>query len=488
MSTNLSSIRGPRLTTAQRDALSGKKVGDLIYNTTTGRYESWDGFIWWGNSRQSFTELTDTPVAYTEEKALPVINEGGTGLEFTSLADLSRVTAIGGQVYQHVVASGATYYFPFHEGVAPFRNIIGENLVYVVGNDGTGITSTQADSIHAINPIGCTTVVSRTTGWYNCISTLSAYGEPTTLSVTFTVPSSEMASDLINRTLIDFDGGAKIVIRNGQIAYIQGSTTYHPATIVADTPFQLQLTRSAGGEVTLWVDETAMSLPSNQLHVPYSNVSLLSADGGSEPLLGSIQGLTIWDRVLTPKELINISRVCKNLPLVDAYYSSTSFSELTDGVEYGESDANKAVTINATGTGLTLKVLNYIPTDQLIEDGLRGYISGAVPSDSVLAMQIQNKNLTITTNVSKSKAYAMSPPTAEVVLTIVKAPLGSYSTETVIGSITFESGSNTGILLINSLTTFIPGDMLYVKSPATASGMRDLFLNVTGAGPMPYAT
>jgi hypothetical protein len=488
MSNNLSALRGPRLTTTQRDALSEKKVGDLIYNTTTARYESWDGSIWWGNSRQSFTELTDTPVAYTEEKELPVINATGTGLTFTTLAELSRVTAVGGQVYQHVMASGATYYFPLHEGVAPFKNIVGETLVYMVATSPTEVSSSQAPSIHAINPIGCTTIVSRTTGWYSCLSTLAAYGEPTTLSVTFEVPASELVSDLINRTLIDFGGNAKIVIRNGQVAYIQGSTTYHPETLAADVPFQIQFTRDALGTITLWVNETALALPSNQLYVAYSNVAVMSATGGTEPLLGSVQGLTLWNRVLTPKELMNISRVCKNLPLVDAYYSSTSFSELTDGVGYVEADANKAVVINATGTGLALKVLNYIPTTQLIEDGLRGYISGAVPSDSVLAMQIQNKNLSISTNVSKSKAYALSAPTAEVVLTIAKAPLGSYATETVIGSITFENGSNTGVLIINELTTFIPGDMLYVKSPAAANGMRDLFLNVTGAGPMPYST
>ena len=64
------SLKLKNVTTSQRDALSSPQAGDMVYNTTEGTIDFYNGTGWFATSATTYT----TTVAY-----LVVAGGGGTG-------------------------------------------------------------------------------------------------------------------------------------------------------------------------------------------------------------------------------------------------------------------------------------------------------------------------------------------------------------------------------------------------------------------------
>lgn len=476
------------MTTAQRDLLPSPAAGWIIHNSTTNQIEEYDGTSWYGRKDLRFTDLPDTIGTINSPDALMVVDATGTLVRTQVITRVIAGTVLASKTYAHAKLTGAKQYWEFGEGGYPFISALGgRDISASIGGSPvesyTSSPSILVDELEVsrstlIGPVS--DVALMTTG------ELIASNKSFTLGMTISLPASQLLTDLTDRTLFNFGVSGELIIRNGQVAYKQSSYEYHPATLVADTPIHIFVTREGNtGELMVVVNDQSLTLPSHTNVTALINSTFFS-NGFSSYIQLSAEAVVLWERVLTQIEIDDQRRVRSNLPMNSALPSSFSIGELSDVSPYVVGDANKALVINALGTGVS--VAPFIAPTQLIEDGLKGYISGAVPNLSICAMQIQNKALTIPTNPANSKFFALTAPVNTIVFDVIKYALGSYETEIIIGTVTFSAGSNTGVLSVPTLTNFIIGDMLAIRSPSGVEGIRDLFINLVGSGAMPLYT
>ena len=119
-----------------------------------------------------------------------------------------------------------------------------------------------------------------------------------------------------------------------------------------------------------------------------------------------------------------------------------------------------------------------------INDGMRAYVRGALPINSVLVF---NKIATPTTyeiGISKSQFHCLVEPTDTVVLDIVRS-IAPYSADTTIGTLTWVAGAATPTIVFTSQINLSVGDIIKIITPTDAFGMRDIYLDMVGWTLMP---
>jgi len=112
--------------------------------------------------------------------------------------------------------------------------------------------------------------------------------------------------------------------------------------------------------------------------------------------------------------------------------------------------------------------------------GLFMYINGGVPTESRIALQIQDVRTRFTAALPNSRAYCVSPPTQNTVFDLVKETNNNYGVPVVIGQITFAANASNGVFTFPTDEIIQQFDMLYVKSPVNTFTMEDLFINMYG--------
>ena len=475
------------LTTAQRDALVNPQAGWNIYNTTTGSQETYNGTAWTQDSIETFLGLTDTASGYGNEGRLMVVNPIGSGLMPQQLERVLSGTYVNSVVFNHSLELGARYYWQFGEDDHPFKCGVVDNDIGAMTSTAPTYTLTSVPSILEVDEGkgGATTFGARSDIYHAPSGDLSDVGEDVTIMFTLALPLSQLAEDFTDRTILSLGSAGKIILRNGNLGYKQTSSHFHPTDLTEDYAHTIALTRDGTtGEIKILLNDVEHVVVGDTNTTVFDSCAVMSNADFTGYTLGTMQSLVVFPRILNTNELSDAHRVRRNLPKLSTLPSEKALGDLTDVAAYVPSDAKKSLRVNAAGNGT--EYVENIEVTRTIEDGLRGYLAGAVPSSSICAMQIMNKPLTLPTLGNKSKIYALTAPVNAITFNVIKRALGAYETDIVIGTIDFTAGNANGVLTLTGNITFITGDMLCVESPALVEGTRDLFINLVGYGLIPF--
>jgi len=112
--------------------------------------------------------------------------------------------------------------------------------------------------------------------------------------------------------------------------------------------------------------------------------------------------------------------------------------------------------------------------------GLFMFINGGIPTNSRIALQIQDVRTLFTKELPNSRAYCVSPPTQNTTFNIFKETNNNYGVATNIGQITFAANANNGVFSFPNDEIIQQFDMIYVVSPNNTFTMEDLFINMFG--------
>ena len=476
------------MTTTERDAILSPQAGWTIHNKTVGQVEEYDGTNWVGRKDLKFTDLADTIGSINSPNSLMVVDATGGLVRTQSLSRVIGPTHYSSKTLQHAKHLGVKWYWPCGEDSVPLVSAVNALDISAQHGPSAAYTYTESASILTSESDHChsTGISSRSDTSLQFNGNEVDSNQSFTMALSIQVPASQLVSDLTDRTIFFFGTSGEIVLRNGQVAYKQSSYSYHSASLVANTPIDIIISRDGStGELYLSVNGTRELVSGHTNVTGLMNGSFFS-NAFTNYLSGYLEGVALWDRVLTKNEMSDHFRVRRNLPIGAAFDTLLAFADLTDGFEYGAGDANKALSVNGTANGLVLQSI--VPANQLIEDGLRGYLAGSVPANAIVALQIQNKTMTLPVNAPKSKIYALTAPINTISFEIIKRALGAYETDIVIGSIDFVTGSSVGTITIATQSTFIAGDIICVKSPPLVEGCKDLFINLVGFSPLPLYT
>lgn len=249
----------PRMTTAERDAISSPATGLLVYNTTTDAFNTYNGATW-GAIGGGTTNLA------TDVTGVLAVSNGGTG---ASSLTLNGVVYGNGTSAVQVTAAPTSGQLLIGNvsGVPVFVSVSGDIAV-----DNTGVTTIQSNSV----ALGTDTAG-------NYVATISGDSQ-----ISVSGSGSETAAISLSVTA-DSIGDSQLAFNTGQHLTTTSSPTFAGISVVGTAAVGLSYTNSAG-HALVKVDGDAASQAGYYIHKAGVEKVQIAVLGGSDDLSISMAG------------------------------------------------------------------------------------------------------------------------------------------------------------------------------------------------------
>ena len=122
--------------------------------------------------------------------------------------------------------------------------------------------------------------------------------------------------------------------------------------------------------------------------------------------------------------------------------------------------------------------------DAKIDWSFMGYVSGGIPTNTRIMMQVANRATTLPKDCVGSKFFCETPPTSDILFTIYKIAVVNTA-PSAIGTVLFSVGNKVGTLTFPAETPLAPDQIIYIQSPNDTAGIRNVVFDLVGWTAMP---
>ncbi len=266
MRTSTKGLLIPRLTTTERNAISSPATGLMIYNTTTSKFNYYDGGAWTvlfaGSSGVNSVTGTNNRISIGGTSSDPTVDISSS---YVGQSSITTLGTIGSGTWNGSIISPTYGGTGINNGNSTIT--LGGNLV-TSGAFATTLTSTA--TTNATLPAGTNTLYSTKSASIASSQLLTSLSDPTGTGVAVFGTSPTLATPVINglptgtgvasaataSTLVSRDANANIAVNNSNRGYTTTATAAGTTTLTVGSTYFQYFTGSTTQTLTLPVAST----------------------------------------------------------------------------------------------------------------------------------------------------------------------------------------------------------------------------------------